>query len=65
MQRLEVSSAVRPIYGSLGAKGFRLSSATVAVTVNKNKEKSALNYMEVTALLSHMQFLSGSPLFML
>jgi hypothetical protein len=23
MQRLEVSCAVRPIYGSLGAKGFR------------------------------------------
>jgi hypothetical protein len=30
MQRLEVSGAVRPIYGSLGAKGLRISSGVPA-----------------------------------
>ena len=33
MQRLEVSGAVRPLYGSLGVKGLILSSDWVNVTV--------------------------------
>jgi hypothetical protein len=36
MQRLEVSGAVRPIYGSLGAKGL-INVWTMLETMLKNK----------------------------
>jgi hypothetical protein len=39
MQRLEVSCAVRPIYGSLGAKGLKLKQVVKKKKKTKKKKK--------------------------
>jgi hypothetical protein len=48
MQHLEVSCAVRPIYGSLGAKGLKLNNSWFYEGINKTSgQKHHQTYFQV------------------
>ena len=55
MQRLEVSGAVRPLYGSLGVKRLTKSStlayATSSLTDHSSRHITILNYIALMALI--------------
>ena len=46
MQRLEVSGAVRPLYGSLGVKGLTVHRITAVVRIEMDPEEIECRGME-------------------
>ena len=58
MQRLEVSGAVRPLYGSLGVKGLMSQIMRKVIKIwgeKKKKKPSQLQYLAITSQISEFR----------
>ena len=53
MQRLEVSGAVRPPYGSLGVKGLNCLLIFIITVKNKKSFFSSVKKLKIVLLLMH------------
>ena len=53
MQRLEVSGAVRPLYGSLGVKGLKSAVLQIARSLVRSQLVSLEFFIEIKSFRSH------------